>query len=134
MKRFTQFMKESPFETDHPVSVSNYFKHAADTKWQSLWPKIADAVKTGKLLAPKQDTPIASLTPTQKTVSLTKVQKYVDTGTRNLAPGVALHTETKLFLLDGHHRVSADALSGLIQTPIRVLSIQQINDWLSTLK
>jgi hypothetical protein len=132
MKRFTQFIRESPHETDNPVSVSTYFALAPDTTWQAIAPKIIAAVKAGELIAQRQETPIASITPTQDTVSLTKVQKYAASGTIELAPGIALHTETALFLLDGHHRASADALNGLIQTPTRVLSIQQINDWLST--
>ena len=132
MKRFTQYIKESPHETDNPVPVANYFSLPYDETWQELaWP-ITQAVRAGELIATRQDTPIATIIPTQATVSLTKVQKYSATGTVDLEPGLGLHTESGFYLLDGHHRVAADALQGLVQTPIRVLSIQQINDWLNS--
>lgn len=132
MKRFLQYISESPNETDNPVAVSTYFALPYDLTWQALaWP-ITQAVRNGELIATKQDTPIASITPTQETVSLTKVQKYSASGTVELEAGLGLHTESGLYLLDGHHRVSADALQGLTQTPIRVLSIQQVNDWMNT--
>jgi hypothetical protein len=121
MLRFLSFLHESPHETTGPVSVAAYLRKPADPSWQAHIPAIQSAIAAGSLVPRVAQVAIADLTPSQETVSLPKIQQLADGSMSR--PTLPLVLVPQYIVLDGHHRLCADAQSGAAFTTVRTVSL-----------
>ena len=128
VKSFAAFLKESPHETNGPVSVAVYFPKSPDVSLQPLIPDIVTAVKSGVIKVRKQRITLKTLIPTQHTVSRPKILAKMEQAKSTL-PLVLLDKGGKSRLLDGHHRACADIEKGLEQGDVDTLTAAQLANW-----
>lgn len=128
MKRFQQFIKESPNETDDPVSVGQFFSLPPSLTIQPLIPDIKNAVVNGTLKTRVMSLSLKTLIPTQRTVSLPKVKTSAERWVNSSLP-IVLLDRGKNILLDGHHRVCAHLFLGKKQETFNTITAAQVADW-----
>lgn len=128
MKRFQQFVAESPHETEAPVSVGQFFPLAPSLSIQPLIPDIKSAVVNGTLKTRVMTLSLKTLIPTQRTVSLPKVKTSADRWVNSTLPLVLLD-RGKNMLLDGHHRACAAVFLGKTQDTFATITSSQLADW-----
>jgi hypothetical protein len=112
---FQQYIRETPYETDTPVSIHAFLAQTPHPELAARAVRIAAAVKAGDIsVLPEREIRLNALIPTQATVSHTKVLRYVDSAlVDERSPLVVSIGHDNYLLLDGHHRVCSAALRGL---------------------
>lgn len=116
MKRFHEFCLESPNETDTPVSVNTFLPQTAQLNWQVE--SIRQSVRAGVIGTSLASVPIAKCVPTQKTVSMPKVIRYMHANLADERPPLVMLHNGLYVIIDGHHRVCACAIDR--QTSVEV--------------
>jgi hypothetical protein len=128
MKRFQQFVAESPNETEGLISVGKFFPLAPSLSIQPLIPDIKNAVASGALKTRVMSLSLKTLIPTQRSVSMPKVKTSADRWVNSTLPLVLLD-RGKNILLDGHHRACAAVFLDKTQDTFATITASQLADW-----
>lgn len=119
MRRFREFLNESPNETEAVVPVSVYLHTPA------LLDRPIDMLRLGVAanlyVSFVETVELASLIPTQKTVNNLKVMQYgKDALHDDRLPLVCRHGEG-YYIVDGHHRICGAIVQGLTHLAVRIV-------------
>ena len=121
MRRFREFLNESPNETEAVVPVSVYLHTPPDL--DRPIDMLIVGVKANLYVSFVETVELASLTPTQKTVNNLKVMQYGrDALHDDRLPLVCEIDKTgRYYIVDGHHRICGAIVQGLTHLAVRIV-------------
>ena len=122
MLRFSQFVIESPVETEVVVPIAIYLRRPADITLNTS--QILTDFQAGRLKTHGAWVPVADLIPTQPTVSQLKVMSMVNferLASVLKAPLVLPTADHLFFLIDGHHRICSEIVNAQKTVFVKVI-------------
>ena len=121
-----RFLQGNGWTTETNSIFQNKYNENNDNVARAGW------IETGTVFAPKgtvQTVKMKDIVPGQKVVgtsNLKSVAKSMATEGQKETPfGVRVGKNGKVILLDGHHRVGAQIISGKKSTPIRIVTVSK---------
>jgi hypothetical protein len=121
MKTFHLFL-EHPHETNEPVPVTRYLPQAPNTAYQTIIPRLLEAIKNGDVLLVPDVVQLTRLIPTQVNVSRPKVERYLHINLSGEKPAVVLQYGPDYIIIDGHHRLCGEVLKGIVFSTVYVIT------------